>query len=152
MDSINTLINHGIKNRPKLLKASIQDNLTLDEPLNSAQPITVLQKKNWDLVQQAMFDTVNLPHGTAYKAFRNSRYASAGKTGTAQLFSVGQDEDVDDLIIADYLKDNAMYLGYAPAIDPKLSVIVALENAGGGGSNAAPISRSVMDYWLGESR
>lgn len=152
VDSINTLINHGIKNRPKLLKASIQDNLTLDEPLNSAQPITVLQKKNWDLVQQAMFDTVNLPHGTAYKAFRNSRYASAGKTGTAQLFSVGQDEDVDDLIIADYLKDNAMYLGYAPAIDPKLSVIVALENAGGGGSNAAPISRSVMDYWLGESR
>lgn len=152
VDSINTLINHGIKNRPKLLKASIQDNLTLDEPLNSAQPITVLQKKNWDLVQQAMFDTVNLPHGTAYKAFRNSSYASAGKTGTAQLFSVGQDEDVDDLIIADYLKDNAMYLGYAPAIDPKLSVIVALENAGGGGSNAAPISRSVMDYWLGESR
>lgn len=152
VDSINTLINHGIKNRPKLLKASIQDNLTLDEPLNSAQPITVLQKKNWDLVQQAMFDTVNLPHGTAYKAFRNSRYASAGKTGTAQLFSVGQDVDVDDLIIADYLKDNAMYLGYAPAIDPKLSVIVALENAGGGGSNAAPISRSVMDYWLGESR
>lgn len=152
VDSINTLINHGIKNRPKLLKASIQDNLTLDEPLNSAQPITVLQKKNWDLVQQAMFDTVNLPHGTAYKAFRNSPYASAGKTGTAQLFSVGQDEDVDDLIIADYLKDNAMYLGYAPAIDPKLSVIVALENAGGGGSNAAPISRSVMDYWLGESR
>ena len=152
VDSINTLINHGIKNRPKLLKASIQDNLTLDEPLNSAQPITVLQKKNWDLVQQALFDTVNLPHGTAYKAFRNSPYASAGKTGTAQLFSVGQDEDVDDLIIADYLKDNAMYLGYAPAIDPKLSVIVALENAGGGGSNAAPISRSVMDYWLGESR
>ena len=32
----------------------------------------------------------------------------------------------------------------------KISVIVALENAGGGGSNAAPISRSVMDYWLGE--
>ncbi|MBT4883439.1 MAG: penicillin-binding protein 2, partial [Glaciecola sp.] len=111
----------------------------------------VLQKKNWDMVQQAMFDTVNTPHGTAFNAFRNSSYVSAGKTGTAQLFSVGQDEDVDDLIIADYLKDNAMYLGYAPAKDPKLSVIVALENAGGGGSNAAPISRSVMDYWLGET-
>ena len=103
------------------------------------------------MVQQAMFDTVNTPQGTAFKAFSNSSYASAGKTGTAQLFSVGQDEDVDDLIIADYLKDNAMYLGYAPAKDPKLSVIVALENAGGGGSNAAPISRNVMDYWLGET-
>lgn len=151
VDSINTIINYGVKNRPKLLKASILDDLVITEPLNTAEPIRVLQKKNWDVVQQAMFDTVNTPQGTAFKAFRNSSYASAGKTGTAQLFSVGQDEDVDDLIIADYLKDNAMYLGYAPAKDPKLSVIVALENAGGGGSNAAPISRSVMDYWLGET-
>jgi len=151
VDSINTIINYGVKNRPKLLKASILDDLVITEPLNTAEPIRVLQKKNWDMVQQAMFDTVNTPQGTAFKAFRNSSYASAGKTGTAQLFSVGQDEDVDDLIIADYLKDNAMYLGYAPAKDPKLSVIVALENAGGGGSNAAPISRSVMDYWLGET-
>ncbi|MBT4882737.1 MAG: penicillin-binding protein 2 [Glaciecola sp.] len=151
VDSINTIINYGVKHRPKLLKASILDDLVITEPLNTAEPIRVLQKKNWDIVQQAMFDTVNTPHGTAFKAFRNSSYASAGKTGTAQLFSVGQDEDVDDLIIADYLKDNAMYLGYAPAKDPKLSVIVALENAGGGGSNAAPISRSVMDYWLGET-
>lgn len=152
VDSVNTIINYGVKNRPKLLKASIQDDLVVTEPLNSAEPIRVLQKKNWDLVQQAMFDTVNQPHGTAFKAFRKTTYASAGKTGTAQLFSVGQDEDVDDLIIAEYLKDNAMYLGYAPAKDPKLSVIVALENAGGGGSNAAPISRSVMDYWLGKTR
>jgi penicillin-binding protein 2 len=151
VDSINTIINYGVKNRPKLLKASILDDLVITEPLNTAEPIRVLQKKNWDMVQQAMFDTVNTPHGTAFNAFRNSSYVSAGKTGTAQLFSVGQDEDVDDLIIADYLKDNAMYLGYAPAKDPKLSVIVALENAGGGGSNAAPISRSVMDYWLGET-
>ncbi|MEN8770039.1 MAG: penicillin-binding protein 2 [Glaciecola sp.] len=151
IDSINTIINYGVKNRPKLLKASMLDDQVIAEPLNTAEPIRVLQKKNWDIVQQAMFDTVNTPHGTAFKAFRNSSYASAGKTGTAQLFSVGQDEDVDDLIIADYLKDNAMYLGYAPAKDPKLSVIVALENAGGGGSNAAPISRSVMDYWLGET-
>lgn len=151
VDSINTIINYGVKNRPKLLKASILDDLVITEPLNTAEPIRVLQKKNWDMVQQAMFDTVNTPQGTAFKAFRNSSYASAGKTGTAQLFSVGQDEDVDDLIIADYLKDNAMYLGYAPAKDPKLSVIVALENAGGGGSNAAPISRNVMDYWLGET-
>lgn len=150
VDSINTIINYGVKNRPKLLKASILDDLVITEPLNTAEPIRVLQKKNWDMVQQAMFDTVNTPQGTAFKAFSNSSYASAGKTGTAQLFSVGQDEDVDDLIIADYLKDNAMYLGYAPAKDPKLSVIVALENAGGGGSNAAPISRNVMDYWLGE--
>lgn len=151
VDSINTIINYGVKNRPKLLKASILDDLVITEPLNTAEPIRVLQKKNWDMVQQAMFDTVNTPQGTAFKAFSNSSYASAGKTGTAQLFSVGQDEDVDDLIIADYLKDNAMYLGYAPAKDPKLSVIVALENAGGGGSNAAPISRNVMDYWLGET-
>ena len=152
VDSINTIINYGVKHRPQILKATIQDDAVIAEALNAAEPIRVLQQQNWDLVKKAMFDTVNKPHGTAFKAFRNTTYSSAGKTGTAQLFSVGQDEDVDDLIIADYLKDNAMYLGYAPANDPKLSVIVALENAGGGGSNAAPISRSVMDYWLGETR
>ena len=150
LDSINTIINDGQRFRPQLLRAIKQDNIDIPEALNEATPLQVLSPENWALVKQAMQDTVRLPHGTAHKAFRNATYSSSGKTGTAQLFSVGQDENVDDLIIADYLKDNAMYLGYAPSDAPQISVIVALENAGGGGSNAAPISRSVMDYWLGE--
>ncbi|MEN8822891.1 MAG: penicillin-binding transpeptidase domain-containing protein, partial [Glaciecola sp.] len=150
LDSINTIINDGQRFRPQLLRAIKQDNIDIPEALNEASPLQVLSPENWALVKQAMQDTVRLPHGTAHKAFRNATYSSSGKTGTAQLFSVGQDENVDDLIIADYLKDNAMYLGYAPSDAPQISVIVALENAGGGGSNAAPISRSVMDYWLGE--
>ena len=67
------------------------------------------------------------------------------------MFTVAQDEEYDDLIIADYLKDNAMYFGYAPSDNPQISVMVALENAGGGGSNAAPIARQVMDYVLSPS-
>ena len=150
IDSINTIINDGQRFRPKLLRAVKESNVDIPEALNEAPPIPVLEQKNWALVKQAMDDTVRLPHGTAYKAFQNTRYFSSGKTGTAQLFSIGQDENVDDLIIADYLKDNAMYLGYAPSEEPTISVIVALENAGGGGSNAAPISRSVMDFWIGD--
>ncbi len=150
VDSLNTIINQGERRRPKLLQAQLIEQKVIAEPLNTAEPIQVLNPANWNIIQQAMIDTVNSPYGTAYKAYADTPYISAGKTGTAQLFSVGQDQNVDDLIIADYLKDNAMYLGYAPANAPKLSVMVALENAGGGGSNAAPIARQVMDFWLVE--
>jgi penicillin-binding protein 2 len=95
-----------------------------------------------------LYGTVNRKHGTAYTAYRGTDYISAGKTGTAQLFSVAQDEEYDEENVADHLKDNAMYIGYAPYDNPELSIAVTVENAGGGGSNAAPVARKVMDYYF----
>jgi penicillin-binding protein 2 len=48
------------------------------------------------------------------------------------------------------LRDNAMYIGYAPYDKPEISIAVAIENAGGGSSNAAPLARRVMDFYFEE--
>lgn len=148
LNSLNTLLNDGVRHIPQILKGSLIQESLLEQGVSEFPPISILQSRHWEHVRNSMRDTVGLPHGTAYGAYRNAKYSSGGKTGTAQLFTVGQDEDVDEIEIADYLKDNAMYFGYAPVDTPEISVIVALENAGGGGSNAAPLARQVMDYYL----
>lgn len=148
LNSLNTLLNDGVRHIPQILRGSLSQESLLEEGVSEFPPISVLQSRHWEHIRESMRDTVGLPHGTAYGAYRNAKYSSGGKTGTAQLFTVGQDEDVDEIEIADYLKDNAMYFGYAPVDIPEISVMVALENAGGGGSNAAPLARQVMDYYL----
>ncbi|HEX5791769.1 MAG TPA: penicillin-binding transpeptidase domain-containing protein, partial [Rheinheimera sp.] len=67
---------------------------------------------------------------------------------TAQLAAIGQDEKYDADKVDERLRDNAMYIGYAPYDQPTIVIAVALENAGGGGSNAAPIARQMLDYYF----
>ncbi|WMS86563.1 penicillin-binding protein 2 [Pleionea litopenaei] len=86
--------------------------------------------------------------GTARSAFADAPYLSAGKTGTVQLFGLGEDEEYEAENLAERLRDNALYIGYAPFDDPTIAVAVVVENAGGGGSNAAPIARKVIDQYL----
>jgi penicillin-binding protein 2 len=92
---------------------------------------------------------VNDSDGTARTAFAGSVYTSAGKTGTAQLFSLGEDEEYDEEKVSERRRDNAMYVGYAPADNPTIVIVVAVENAGGGSKNAAPIAREMMDLYFG---
>ncbi|MBA1331099.1 penicillin-binding protein, partial [Candidatus Endoriftia persephone str. Guaymas] len=96
-------------------------------------------------------DVVQGPRGTA-RRIRNKKYRIAGKTGTAQVFSVGQDEEYDEKTVAKRKRDHALFIAFAPAEMPKIAVAVIVENGGHGGSVAAPIARKVMDqYLLGES-
>jgi penicillin-binding protein 2 len=95
-----------------------------------------------------MHRTVKDIGGTAHKAFIGANYDAAGKTGTAQLAAIAQDAKYDAEAIDERLRDNAMYIGYAPFDAPSIVIAVALENAGGGGSNAAPIARQMMDYYF----
>ena len=86
--------------------------------------------------------------GGARTAFAGTNYDSAGKTGTAQLFSVGQNEKYDAEKVDERLRDNAMYVGFAPFNNPEISVTVVLENVGGGSKNAAPVARQIMDFYF----
>ena len=95
-----------------------------------------------------MHKTVSDPQGTAHRAFLDTNYQSAGKTGTAQLAAIAQDAKYDADAIDERLRDNAMYIGYAPYDKPSILIAVALENAGGGGKNAAPIARQMLDYYF----
>jgi penicillin-binding protein 2 len=148
--ALNFLINKGQRHTPSLIKGYMIEGAVDVLPVEIQSPIPIKDEHNWDIVLDALYGTVNRSHGTARGAFTDTSYVSAGKTGTAQLFSVAQDAEYDEENVSARLKDNAMYVGYAPYVDPEISISVIIENAGGGSSNAAPAARIVMDYYFSE--
>jgi penicillin-binding protein 2 len=86
--------------------------------------------------------------GTSAKAFVGTPYVSAGKTGTAQLFSIKQGEKYHASQVDERLRDHAWYIAYAPADHPRIALAVLVENGGFGAQAAAPVARAVFDYYL----
>lgn len=103
-------------------------------------------QKNLRIVQKAM-RKVNQYGGTAFNAFKDASYTSAGKTGTVQLRAMGE-EKYDESKIEKRFRDNAVYVGYAPFDKPEIAVAIVVENAGHGGSQAAPIARLLLDEYF----
>ncbi|WP_444996917.1 penicillin-binding protein 2 [Aliikangiella sp. IMCC44359] len=98
-------------------------------------------------VHRAMRKVTQYPKGTAKKAFRGAKYESAGKTGTVQLVTQSE-EKYDEKKVAKNLRDNAVYVGYAPFKSPEIALAVVLENEGHGGDKAAPIARKILDEFF----
>lgn len=112
------------------------------------EPSIVLNSPSyWADVRHGMFDVVNSPHGTARRIA--APYLIAGKTGTAQVFTVAQNASYNAKDLAKKLHDHAVFIGFAPYDDPKIAVAVLAEHGGSGSGTAAPIARRVMDYYLG---
>ena len=112
------------------------------------QSINVSNEYYWDQVISAMVDAVHKPNGTAYKIGRDAKYKIAGKTGTAQLFSLAEGEVYEAESIAEKLRDHGLFIAFAPADDPVIALAVLVENGGGGSSVAGPIAREVIDHFL----
>jgi len=147
--SVNALINAGERYIPQIIRGYMNTDASVDLiPLKSLRPIEIKNRDNLDVVLNAMRDVVSGEEGGARHAFADTPYHSAGKTGTAQLFTVGQNEKYDASKIDERLRDNAMYVGFAPFEDPEISVTVVLENVGGGSKNAAPVARQIMDFYF----
>ena len=85
--------------------------------------------------------------GTAARAFAGAEYVSAGKTGTAQVFSL-KGEKYTEGKVNERLRDHALFIAFAPADNPKIALAVLVENGGFGAQAAAPIARQVFDYYL----
>jgi penicillin-binding protein 2 len=113
----------------------------------NARPIPIGSDQNWQDVRDGMADVVEGQRGTATK-IRTDKYRIAGKTGTAQVFTIAQDEEYDEETIAEKLRDHALFVAYAPIEDPRIAVAVVVENGGSGGAVAAPIARAIMDGYL----
>ena len=86
--------------------------------------------------------------GTARGVFAGAGYQAAGKTGTAQAVTQAQNTKYNARALEEHQRDHALFMGFAPASDPRIAVAVIVENAGWGAGAAAPIARRVMDYWL----
>ncbi len=142
------IANRGIVYRPHLVN-TVQDatSRSLREVL--AEPLRRLDFRpdHWAVVQRALVD-VNTPGGTGYRAFADAKYMVGGKTGTSQVIQIKQGQRYDASRIDERHRDHALYIAYAPADNPKIALAVLLENAGGGGANAAPLARTVIDFFL----
>lgn len=128
---------------------------TLDPPSDGENPYPManggqipIAESHWRTVVDAMIDVVHSQRGTAKGIAPGLTYHVAGKTGTAQVFTVRQDQDYKRMHVKNKLKDHAWFIAFAPAENPKIAVAVIVENGGHGGSVAAPIARSVMDSYL----
>jgi penicillin-binding protein 2 len=85
--------------------------------------------------------------GTGTRAFAGAGYESAGKTGTAQVYSL-KGAEYKASAVKHELRDHALFIAYAPADNPKIALAVLVENGGFGAQSAAPIARMVLDYYL----
>lgn len=140
------LANKGVYMKPHLVRA-IESNKTGEKTLTVSSPTHVipLKKENIQVINNALIDVNRL--GTARQAFAGAPYQSAGKTGTAQVYSLrGAKYRANE--IDERLRDHALFMAYAPANKPTIAVALIVENAGWGGSVAAPIARKIFDAWL----
>src|SRR5690606_10020000 len=108
-----------------------------------------LKPENLKVVRDAMADV--LKSGTARRAFADASYEAAGKTGTAQVFSL-RGAKYTAAHVDERLRDHALFMAYAPVDNPRIALALIVENAGWGATEAAPIARTVFDYWLDPER
>ena len=144
------LANHGKRVLPRLVyKTSdpISGESTL-LPVQAPEPVESYKKEYWDVVIQAMQDVVHGERGTARRSGANAAYKFAGKTGTAQVAGIGQDEKYDKDNVPEHLRDHALFIAFAPVETPKIALAIIIENGGGGSSTAAPIARQLLDNYL----
>ena len=148
------LATNGLVMKPKVVHVEQEANRNelLPHHPELTETITVNNQDHWDAVINAMIDVVHSPRGTARRIGADSPYRIAGKTGTAQVFGLKEDEEYDAATLEKKLRDHALFIAFAPVDDPKIAVAVIVENGGSGGSVAAPIARTIMDaYLLGTS-
>ncbi|GAC1307370.1 MAG: penicillin-binding protein 2 [Steroidobacteraceae bacterium] len=112
------------------------------------KPIDIATAEQWDVVHDGMVGAVSQPGATAYTAFLGARYKVAGKTGTAQVFTIKQTENTRAKIVEERRRDHAWFIAFAPLNEPKIAIAVLVENGGFGGATAAPIARKVLDAYL----
>ncbi|HEB92265.1 MAG TPA: penicillin-binding protein 2 [Gammaproteobacteria bacterium] len=145
-----TLSTYGQHLRPRIVAATEDPDTgdVVDFPVVSNIAVPVEDHANWHYIIKAMTDVVHSRHGTARRIGHNAPYEIAGKTGTAQVFGIKQDEEYVEEDIQKRLRDHALFIAFAPAHEPKIAVAVIVENGGSGGAVAAPIARKVMDVWL----
>lgn len=144
--AVATLANDGVMFRPHLVKY-ITDTKSGEKRFIEPQPIKKLpwKQEHIDVIKRAMIG-VN-KEGTGARAFAGAEYVSAGKTGTAQVFSYKGAEHKTETMKA-HLRDHALFIAFAPADQPKIALAVLVENGGFGAQAAAPIARQVFDYYL----
>ncbi|PCS21401.1 penicillin-binding protein 2 [Candidatus Enterovibrio escicola] len=142
------LVNKGQVNPPHLLWITLDEGIQELATFPSYTPIENVRDKYWMTALEGMKRVNHGKRGTSRRAFTTSSYLTGGKSGTAQVFSLGENEEYNADEISEHLRDHALYTGFAPYENPQIIVSIVLENAGGGSSQGAPIARLIFDHLL----
>jgi penicillin-binding protein 2 len=145
------LAERGRNFRPRLVKGmrAADGHVQWLAPVEGA-PIQNVSAEDWAVVTDAMIGTTHCARycGTAWVAFKGAAYEVAGKTGTAQVYTVAQTGKYNAKTVPERLRDHAWFIAFAPAEAPRIAVAVLVENAGFGSMNAAPVARKMLDAYL----
>ena len=134
---------------PQVLMHSQSKNGDLFEDQNlKSKQIPIKDINNWELIIEAMKQTVYGKFGTAKRLNNKLKYSLAGKTGTAQVFGLDPEEEYIAEDIEEKLRDHALFTGFAPIEDPQVAIAIIVENAGSGSSKAAPLARELLDEYF----
>ncbi|MCH7694751.1 MAG: penicillin-binding protein 2 [Proteobacteria bacterium] len=150
----------AIATRGRMIQPHLLDEI--HEPVNNENidliavvnkwKIKLIESEYWDDIINAMTEVVHGTRGTARATGLNAQYRFAGKTGTAQVIGIAQDEqqrkDDEKKDIPEKFRDHALFIAFAPVNDPKIAVAIVIENGGSGSSIAAPIARRLFDHYL----
>ncbi len=145
-----TLAAAGQRHAPRVLlserRGAAEERPIAPDTLHPEVPMR--DPENWQRMLRAMTEVVHGLRGTARGIARGGDYRIAGKTGTAQVFAIAQDEEYEAEEVEFKLRDHALFVAFAPAEQPRIAVAVIAEHGGSGGAVAAPIARKVMDTYL----
>jgi len=145
------LATRGARYEPHIV-AAVEDTLTGQRTLTSPRrlaDVAIDNQEHWDSIITAMHDVMQSVRGTAWATGGNAPYQMAGKSGTAQVFSLSQDDEYNEEDIEERLRDHALFISFAPLENPRIAVAVIVENGSSGSRVAAPIARAIMDEYLG---
>jgi len=150
-NSTATLAMRGHRFRPRLAVA-IEEPVSGERrllPPHALPDVGIENEFYWESVLGAMHDVLQGETGTARATGRGAPYTMAGKSGTAQVFSVAQEAEYEEEEVEERLRDHALFIAFAPVEEPKIAVAVVIENGSSGSRIAAPIARAIMDKYLG---
>ena len=142
-----TLANDGVMMRPRLVESI--DNVRAGTR-RALEPKLVrkiaLKPENVEFVKRAMGGVIK--EGTGRRAFQGAPYTSGGKTGTAQVIAMKQNEKYVESKVAERFRDHSLFIVFAPLESPRIALAALVENGGFGARAAAPLARAVLDYYL----
>jgi penicillin-binding protein 2 len=145
-----TLASGGRRHRLHLLRATQAgfDAPRVPVPIAGADATIVRNPANLDAVTAGMVAVMHGPTGTARALATEVDYRIAGKTGTAQRVSRKGDQQIDVSKLAFALRNQALFVAFAPAEAPRIALFVVVEHGGSGTRAAVPVALRILDAWL----
>ena len=150
--AVSSIATRGKIYKPKVV-AKVNEDLIEKEIFLE---IDSIKESDWEKLESSMVSVISDWRGTAFNLNEIAKNKIAGKTGTAQIKSLTDEEltvkeEYEDIRQEVSNRDHALFVGYGPIPEPKLTVVVIVENGESGSAIAAPIAQRLIDKYLSKN-